>query len=139
MIDKYQEKIQNGKKPRFTEYILWYYFYCWCSIDKKVLVVLAVSVLALNVGIGGSISIGLKCGIGTSLKIHWLAVLTTFKVVSTQDVQQICYTRMYRVSIKSLHNSKNSLQMQLIRYLNQLCSIVISVYKNFCASFDTPL
>ena len=35
-------------------------FYWWCSIDKKVLVI---SVSALNAGI----SIGLKCGIGTSL------------------------------------------------------------------------
>ena len=42
-------------------------FYWWCSIDKKVSVVSAVSVSALNAGIGSSIGIGLKCGIGTSL------------------------------------------------------------------------
>ena len=35
-------------------------FYCWCSIDKKVLVV---SAMDLNAGIG----IDLKCGIDTSL------------------------------------------------------------------------
>ena len=34
-------------------------FYWWCLIDKKV--------SALNAGIGSSISIGLKCGISTSL------------------------------------------------------------------------
>ena len=44
-------------------------FHCWCSIDKKVSVVSAVLVLALNAGIGSSISISLKCGIGTPLNM----------------------------------------------------------------------
>ena len=59
MIDKYLEKLQNKKLDLLNTFFVTAYksFYGWCSIDKKVSVVLAVSILALNAGIG----------IGTSL------------------------------------------------------------------------
>ena len=67
MIDKYLEKIQNAIKTRFTKYILRY------CLQKLLLMVLN---RQKRIGGIGSIGIGLKSGIGTSLlkTTCWVAV-----------------------------------------------------------------